>query len=117
MNTHTAARWTNAALGTWLFVSAFMWTHNGVQSANACVVGLVCAGTALIGLRLRHARFFNALLAVWLFLTVWVFPLDAAATFWNHTLASALMLYVALKPKTQAAAGAREPLQTATTAR
>lgn len=112
MDKHKAARLANAALGAWVFISAFLWMHNEVQFANACVVGLVCVGTALLGLSLPQARYFNALLALWLFLTIWLLPLDAAATFWNHTLAAGVMLYVALKPRMPSG---REPFQPAGT--
>lgn len=93
-------RWLNVVIGVWLFLSAFAWSHSNAQFANACVVGLLVAGAALLGMRVPWARHVNALLAPWLFVSSWLLPLELELTFWNNLLAAIVMLFVALTPNT-----------------
>lgn len=98
MKRKASIRWLNVGIGTWLFVSAFLWPHSEAQFANTCIVGLLTAGAALLGMRVPRARHVNVLLAPWVFISAWALPLELELTFWNNLLAAIVMLFVALTP-------------------
>ncbi|MCL2449130.1 MAG: hypothetical protein FWD17_09295, partial [Polyangiaceae bacterium] len=56
----------NIGLGTWLFVSAFIWPHLPVEQMNTAVVGALCVFIAVAGTVIPWARYLNGALAVWL---------------------------------------------------
>lgn len=62
-----AARWVNLVLGSWLFVSAFLWPHARHAQTDTWFVGLLMATFAATAMAVPGARRLNALLAVWLF--------------------------------------------------
>jgi hypothetical protein len=93
-------RWLNVLIGAWLFLSAFVWSHSDAQFTNACIVGLLTVGAALLGMRVPWARHVNAVIASWLFVSACVLPLELELTFWNNLLAAIIMLFVALTPNT-----------------
>lgn len=98
MNDYSSARSLNILVGVWLILSGFCWSHSAAQLTNALVVGAACALSAIAALRIPPARFVNAVLGMWLFVSTWMFPANNAATLWNHTLTALVMLVIALVP-------------------
>lgn len=89
----------NAALGLWLFVSAFLWPHSATQRANATIVGLLVVALALAGLAgLRGARYLNAALGGWLVVSALFLPGLTQMTFWNHVVVGVAVALFALAP-------------------
>jgi hypothetical protein len=98
MSEQASPRWFNIIVGIWLFLSAFFWPHTSSQFTNSLIVGAACAAAAAIGLKVPAFRFVNALLAIWLFVSTWVFQADRSGTLWNNAIASLVMLIIALVP-------------------
>lgn len=92
------ARGINLVLGSWLFVSAFLWPHGPVQRANTLTVGLLLVVFALVAMRAPAARWVNTFLCVWLFVSVWMLPHRNPGTMWNDAVVAFLALEVALFP-------------------
>jgi hypothetical protein len=92
------ARYANALLGLWLFLSAFVWPQEESARINTCLVGLfigVCAVTATGWGFVRHV---TMILALWLaFSTVLVYPGSGVALY-NNLLVSVLVLALAEIP-------------------
>lgn len=101
MNQGFSPRWIDLLLGSWLFVSAFIWEHTAAHFNNSWIVGLAVAIVAAVAMRRESLRYINAGLAVWLLLSSWVLPLAADATFWNNLVVSVLMFIVALTPRVE----------------
>jgi hypothetical protein len=80
------ARWMSIALGAWLFVSAFAWTHTTAQFHNAWVTGLVIVGVSSAALMIPRVRYVNTAIAIWLFVSPFALPTASSATMWNHLL-------------------------------
>jgi hypothetical protein len=86
------ARYFNALLGLWLFLSAFIWPHVPSSRMNTCLVGLFVGVTAITATGWEQARRLTAVLAVWLaFTTLVVYP-ARPATLWNNLLVAAAVL-------------------------
>lgn len=92
------ARGINIALGAWLFISAFAWSHSGSQQTNTWIVGALCAFFALIALSYPAARWLNTALSVWLFISVWALPRSSVATGWNNALAAIAVFVLSMVP-------------------
>jgi hypothetical protein len=88
-NLDKAARGINAALGAWLFISAFVWPHTSAQFWNTVIVGLIVAAVALGAFRMVQLRFVNAIAGVWLFFSIWALPTFSSATAWNNGIVAA----------------------------
>ncbi len=86
----------NALLGAWLFLSAFMWSHLSAQRTNGWVVGLLTVAVALAGLSGTNGRIVNAALGGWLMISAILLPRLMPATFVNHVVAGAAIVFVAL---------------------
>lgn len=96
---HSAsARWVNVMLGVWLFFSAFFWHHAQRQFNNAWVVGIAVMILATMAVRFDELRLANLVLAVWLFVSLWLLPRDSSVTLWNNLAASVAMFIVASVP-------------------
>jgi hypothetical protein len=93
------ARMANAALGLWLFVSAFLWPHGWSQQYNALVVGMVVvtAAVAAIG-GARWGRYVNAASGGWLIISALFLSPGLGATFWNHVVVGFLLATLGLSP-------------------
>jgi hypothetical protein len=79
-----SARTITAALGIWLFSSAFLWPHSEVQFRTAWIVGVLAVIGAVASLQgVRGARFVDVALGGWLLVSAVGWASDAA-TFWNH---------------------------------
>jgi prepilin signal peptidase PulO-like enzyme (type II secretory pathway) len=71
-------------MGMWLATSALAWPHTPAQSWNAILVGAVIAVSGALSLADDRANYVSVALAVWLFLSMFVFKRAAPATFWNN---------------------------------
>ena len=92
------ARYTNMALGLWLFVSAFAWPHTASTRINTCMVGLFVAIAATMAAGVSVFRQLTSVLAVWLlFTTLMVYP-ASPITFWSNILTAVAVLVVSLIP-------------------
>jgi hypothetical protein len=86
------------ALGVWLFLSAFLWTHTQAQLTNTWVVGVLCVIFALISMAVPWVRYLNTLLAIWLFISAWALPTASSGTIWNNVLVAIAMFVASLMP-------------------
>jgi hypothetical protein len=110
MNTGRLARLFNVVLGLWLFISTFVWPHTMPQAANAALVGLFIALTALSAWSTRpprKLRFANVALALWLLVSIAAFPTRVTATKINSGVVGVLVLALALVPPTRRSAPLR----------
>lgn len=86
------ARYLNAMLGMWLFLSAFAWHHVTSSEMNTCLVGLFIGVSAITATGWAEARRLTAVLALWLaFTTLIVYP-AGPATLWNNVLVALAVL-------------------------
>jgi hypothetical protein len=89
----------NAALGLWLFFSAFLWPHGPSQRLNALIVGMLAVTAALVRYKgVRWAGNFNALLGGWLIISALLLPRVGMVTFWNHVIVGFLFALFGLAP-------------------
>ncbi|HET7752954.1 MAG TPA: hypothetical protein VFK85_03510 [Anaeromyxobacteraceae bacterium] len=95
------ARTLNLLVGSWLFLSAFVWRHPDPQFTNTWLVGLLCAVIAVAAVSYPRARYWNVLLSAWLvFSTLWLPHLRP--TVWNNIIVALAMLAFALVPSPEA---------------
>jgi O-antigen ligase len=91
------ARLVNVVLGLWLIVSAFAWDHAPAQMTNAWLVGVCMSLAALLALFTdARIRIFNTLLAMWLFVSVWVLPGVRSDTAWNNLIVAAVVFLLSM---------------------
>lgn len=81
----------NVLLGLWLFVSAFALPRSMGQSALTAVIGIAAAGTAIISIYSRGARYVTLGLGVFLFLAS-VLGGGSRASVWHNVVIAALMM-------------------------
>lgn len=79
-----AARWVNAAVGVWLFLSAFFWPHSSSQYTNTWIMGIITVAVALISIGSPGFRFVNTAVGIWLIISAFALPSMTAATRWNN---------------------------------
>ncbi len=92
-----AARWANAVLGSWLFLSAFLWHDSPAQSFNMGVLGLIIAGLALLAGPVAF-KLATALATLWLFCSPLVLPGAGPWTVWNDCLLGVVAFGMPLSP-------------------
>ena len=93
------ARWINAALGAWLFTSAFLWPHSEAQFDNTWIVGVLIAAFALVASAGQAwARYVNVAAAVWLFFSTLFLPRTTVLTLWHNVVVAIAVLVFALRP-------------------
>lgn len=92
------ARWLNAALGVWLFISAFVWPHTGAAQTNTWICGVLAFVFALGAIANQSIRWLNTLLAVWLFFSTLAIYHASAATLWNNLIVAAVIFIVSFVP-------------------
>jgi hypothetical protein len=93
------ARFANAGLGFWLFVSAFLWPHGPAQLYNAWVTGMVVVTAAIAGMGgARWGRYLNAACGAWLIVSALFLSPAAGVTFWNHALVGLGLVAFGLSP-------------------
>lgn len=91
------ARLINAAVGTWLFVSAFVWPHSYGQTENAWVVGFTAVIMALGGASgLSWTRYLNVVLGAWLIVSPFFVHVSGPLTYWNVQLVGAALIVFGL---------------------
>jgi hypothetical protein len=89
------ARIFNVLLGVWMLFSVLTFTRNGPQTANVVISGLLCVALALLSIAADPARYMNAALGVWVFLSsFWLQEMHA--TLWADALAGIAMFTAAL---------------------
>lgn len=91
------ARYASIGMGSWLFISAFVWWHNAPSAVNTWVVGVLMVLSGLWGLRSPGGRLANTLLASWLILSTFLF-FPSAATFWNNLFVGVAVLVLSFIP-------------------
>jgi hypothetical protein len=100
----------SAALGMWLFTSAFLWRHEAAEFHTAWVVGVLAVAAAVAGLQgVRGARLVDAALGGWLLVTALLWS-TTGATFWNHTFVGLGLATFGMAP-TFKSLSRRDPLQ------
>lgn len=92
------ARAINIVLGVWLFISAFIWPHTGVQQTNTWILGVLCVAFALIAMGVPMVRYLNTLLAIWLFISAFALRDVSVGTVWNNALVAIAIFIVSLVP-------------------
>lgn len=92
------ARIINAALGVWLFISAFAWPHLLAQRTNTWILGILTVVFSLGATRLPQMRYLNTVLAIWLFISAWALPHISAGTVWNNVLVAIAVFVLSLVP-------------------
>jgi hypothetical protein len=90
------ARGINVLLGSWLFLSAFLWEHGGAQRTNTAIVGVLIASLALVAMSAPAVRWLNTILSFWLFVSVWALPHHSLATMFNNAVVALVVLEVTL---------------------
>jgi hypothetical protein len=94
----STARLVNAALGVWLFISAFAWPHSMAQRTNTWIVGILTVAFSLSATNKPQMRYLNTILAIWLFISAWALPHVSAATVWNNVLVAIAIFVLSLVP-------------------
>lgn len=79
-----AARWVNALVGVWLFISAFVWPHTAAQYTNTWLMGVITVAVAIIALGATGFRFVNTAVGIWLIISAFALPTMTMATRWNN---------------------------------
>lgn len=82
-------------LSVWLFISAFIWVHTGIQFTNTWIVGIAGVAFALLTMLSPAFRYLSTLLSLWLFISVFVLPTDTA-TAWNNALVGVALFFLSL---------------------
>ncbi len=52
-------------MGVWLFLSAFLWPHNGAVALTTWIPGLVIAAAAVAAVAAPPLRYVNVVLGLW----------------------------------------------------
>jgi hypothetical protein len=91
-----AARYVNAGVGVWLFISAFLWSHTPSQYANTWIMGIVVFAVALVALGAAWFRVFNMAAGAWLVISAFVLPTISAATRWNNFIVGVVVVILSL---------------------
>jgi hypothetical protein len=98
-----AARYVNAGVGVWLFISAFLWPHTSAQYANTWIMGIVTFAVALVAVGATGFRFLNTAAGAWLVISVFVLPSVSAATRWNNFIVGVVVIILSLVGTSSAA--------------
>ncbi|HTQ02557.1 MAG TPA: hypothetical protein VMI54_01830 [Polyangiaceae bacterium] len=90
-------RYVSAVTGAWLFLSSLLWQHLPLQKTNAWVVGALMFTVAITAIGVPRARFANAVLALWLFVSATCFSATGYTTF-NNVVVALVALVFSLVP-------------------
>jgi len=93
-----AARFVNAVVGAWVFLSAFLLPQSAPSRTNTWVCGLLVVLFALIAMRAPAARFVNTAIALWLFITAFSLPAVSEASVWSNWISGVVIFFVSLMP-------------------
>jgi hypothetical protein len=94
----TWARFLNALLGAWLFISTFAWRHGQSAGTNTWICGLLILAFAVWALWIPNMRWWNTFLGAWMIFAGIVFPHLSPGTQWNNIIVGAVVLLVSLVP-------------------
>jgi hypothetical protein len=86
----------NVLIGTWLFVSAFMWSHAPLEAAFTMACGGLSVVFALATIYNRGFRYLNAGLAVLLFISTIVLSAWHGPTMWHNAVVAIAIFVLAL---------------------
>jgi hypothetical protein len=92
------ARIISLILGAWLFISAFIWPHSASQLNNTWILGALVVVFTIVSMKVPEVRYLNAVVAVWLFISVWALPTYELGTQWNNALCAIAIFFVSLAP-------------------
>lgn len=92
------ARFVNMAIGTWLFLSAFLWSHSPSLRTNTWMCGLLVVGFAAWAMWANVARFLNTAVAIWLFFSTLSIAQAASFTLWNNVFCAVTVFVLSLIP-------------------
>lgn len=101
------ARWVNAILGVWLFISAFVWPHTGPAQTNTWICGVLAFVFALGAMAAPGIRWLNTLLAIWLFFATWAIYHLTAGTLWNNMIVAVVIFCLSFVPSERAGTPSR----------
>jgi hypothetical protein len=87
------ARYTTIAVGVWLSLSAFLFSHVDLTRTHTWIVGFLVVLAGLFTIRYPVARPLNTTLAVWLVATTLIFFPGSELTFW-HNIGVGLVLFM-----------------------
>jgi hypothetical protein len=97
--TARVARKFSAALGGWLFLSAFLWKHSLEFRLSDAIVGAVAMVVALGALYVRpNLHVVNIVLSSWLFVALAVFPGLTVPTLISDLLVASLLFGFSVIP-------------------
>lgn len=91
-----SARILNVLMGTWLFLSAFMWPHQPVQGVATIACGVVIVLLSLGTIYVPTLRYGTAVAALALFVTSVVRSGISDRTVWHNTVVAVIVLIAAL---------------------
>jgi hypothetical protein len=88
----------NVLMGTWLFISAFMWPHSPLEAAFTMACGGLTVVFALATIYSGAFRYVNAGLAVLLFISTIVLTAGAwrGPTMWHNAVVAIALFVIAL---------------------
>jgi hypothetical protein len=116
VRTHSPTRFLNILLGSWLFVSAFLWPHNAEQYSNTWLTGALCVILSVVAMAVPWARYLVTALAVWLFISAFALPSENVGTVWNNALVAIAVFIVSILPAERPTRFVQRPTQTTPTA-
>jgi hypothetical protein len=91
-----AVRVLSFMMGAWLFVSAFLWPHQGAVALSTWVPGLLIAAVALAAMVVPPVRLANVLLGLWVLVAAVASGADDLV--WNNGIVGLTVLVAALVP-------------------
>jgi hypothetical protein len=92
------ARMINMGLGSWLFISAYLWPHSDISKTNTWITGLLCVVFAAVAIKIDWFRWLNTVLACWLVISTLGVVHESGATPWNNSLVAVAIFVVSLLP-------------------
>ena len=93
-------RWINVALGTWLFLSGYLWLHSPASFTNTWLSGFSIAMVSLIAAYAPPVRWITTALAVWLFASALLIDHAIVATAWHNAILAMIVFVASLIPFT-----------------
>ena len=94
----------NVLVGTWLFLSAFAWTHTTPQGMTALICGALTVLLSLASMYVPGLRYLLAVVAVILFVTSLATANHFDHTFWHNSIMAIAIFVSALIAPTPAGA-------------
>ena len=86
----------NVLIAVWLFATAFMWPHAHLAQEVTIIAAVLTFVLSIMEMYVRGARYLNAVVAVFLFLSALTLPALTRATVWNNAIVAIAILVAAL---------------------